>query len=124
MQQLSQVFKALSEPLRLRIIRQLLTNGREAYGEELAGALGIPPYQLSRHLKVLTATGLVTERREGRWVYYSLAKNHGHGQVLVSLRPLLTHAKPPRRRKMRRARQALAPEQVNWNNGPAIPGML
>jgi len=124
MNELSQVFKALSEPLRLRILRRLLTNGREAYGEELAEALGIPAYRLSRHLKVLISTGLVTERREGRWVYYSLAKNHGHGQVLVSLRHLLANAKPPRRRKIRRARPALVPEQVNWNEGPAIPGML
>ena len=140
MNELSQVFKALSEPLRLRILRRLLTNGREAYGEELAEALGIPAYRLSRHLKVLISTGLVTERREGRWVYYSLAKNHGNGHVLASLRRLLANARPPvEPRRLRRSgatsrakrgtngRTAMHPYEAsdfNWNEGPAIPGML
>lgn len=89
MEQLSQLFKALSEPLRLRIIRWLLSTGKEAYGEELANALGVPAYQLSRHLKVLKATGLIHERKEGRWVYYSVAKHNGHGIILSALKRLL-----------------------------------
>ncbi|MBI3324032.1 MAG: winged helix-turn-helix transcriptional regulator [Candidatus Omnitrophica bacterium] len=78
MHELSFVFKALSQPLRLKIVRLLMDRGREAYGDELAKSLRIPAYQLSRHLKVLKAVGLVHERRAGRWVYYSLGDNNGH----------------------------------------------
>jgi ArsR family transcriptional regulator len=95
MDRLSHVFKALSEPLRLRILRLLLAQGKEAYGEELARALSIPPYQLSRHLKVLRSSGLVQERKEGRWVYYSIATAESGGRVLASLRRLLTEAIEP-----------------------------
>jgi DNA-binding transcriptional ArsR family regulator len=89
MERLTSVFKALSEPLRLRIVQWLMIHGREAYGEELASALSVPPYQLSRHLKVLTATGLVQERRAGRWVYYSITKGTGHAALLSVLRRML-----------------------------------
>ena len=90
MRELGLLFKALSEPLRLRIIHLLLTNGKEAYGEELAKALQIPAYRLSRHLKVLKTSGLIAERREGRWVYYSLANRNG--QLLRALRRLIAES--------------------------------
>jgi len=92
MGKLSLIFKALSDPLRLRIVRLLLRNGKEAYGEELARALDIPAYRLSRHLKVLKATGLINERRVGRWVYYSLTKRNG--QLLGTLRRIIADPAP------------------------------
>ena len=142
MGELSILFKALSEPLRIRIVRLLLDNGREAYGEELANALGIPAYRLSRHLKVLRTTGLINERREGRWVYYSLAKRNG--QLLRALRRIIADAvvsapdggsarsaTPSGRRKNqavrrspRKPRTLVDEEGFNWNEGPAIPGIL
>ncbi len=94
MEQLNLIFKALSEPLRLRIVQVLLANGREAYGEELAKELDVPAYQLSRHLKVLKTTGLIHERKEGRWVYYSLAKHNGNNRLLGALRRLLVESEP------------------------------
>ena len=138
MRELSLLFKALSEPLRIRIIHLLLDNGREAYGEELARALEIPAYQLSRHLKVLKASGLINERRVGRWVYYSLANRNG--QLLRTLRRLIAGANLPathgngrqepraskrRRRALQRSQQTLIEQDdFNWNQGPAIPGVL
>ncbi len=89
------VFKALSEPLRLRVIHLLLSNGKEAYGEELATALDVPAYQLSRHLKVLRTSGLIHERKAGRWVYYSLDKSNGNPRLLASLRQLLADSEKP-----------------------------
>ena len=142
MGELSLLFKALSEPVRLRIVRLLLDHGREAYGEELAAALGIPPYQLSRHLKVLRTTGLIHERREGRWVYYSVAKHNG--DRLGALCRLIADAKAPggrtvrwhgktlkRRtgngsaRPARRGLRAMVEQDgFNWDQGPAVPGVL
>jgi len=39
--------------------------------------LGIPQSKASRHLAQLRATGLVTDRREGRWMHYTLAAAAG-----------------------------------------------
>ena len=139
MEQLSAVFKALSEPLRLRIIRQLLAS-KEAYGEELATALGIPAYQLSRHLKILKSSGLIHERKAGRWVHYSLANADGHGRLLAAIRRLLAEAQQPvapsaRPSRMSRAarpattdpgparRPAGEPALVDWEEGAVIPGL-
>ena len=144
MERLSHVFKALSDPLRLRIINQLLANGKEAYGEELANALAIPAYQLSRHLKVLKTTGLIHERREGRWVYYSLTKNGGGGHLLTALRRLLAESAEPvdgnggqgraSRSRAKGGRETRATNQsstespvssqpVNWDPSSAVPGI-
>jgi len=35
--------------------------------------LEVPQYNISKHLKVLKHAGLIVERKEGRWVYYSIA---------------------------------------------------
>ena len=152
MYELSNCFRALSEPLRLRIIQLLLKGQKEAYGDEIAQSLGIPAYQLSRHLKILKNAGLVKERKEGRWVYFSIAKEKAY--LFHSVRPLLARAKTPgtlkpkrtfrapkqnnlngRPRTQRQAlpdqtvqnnaeRQTVKENEFNWNEGPAIPGVL
>jgi len=40
---------------------------------ELHGALGESQPKVSRHLAQLRSCGLLTDRRQGQWVYYSLA---------------------------------------------------
>lgn len=65
------LFQALSDEKRLRILS--LLGGGEHCVCELTEALGLPQSLLSFHLKTLRDAGLVTDRREGRWVYYSLA---------------------------------------------------
>lgn len=63
-------FHALSDETRLEII-QLLSHGERCVCE-LTGALDAAQSRLSFHLKTLKDAGLVTDRREGRWVYYAL----------------------------------------------------
>jgi len=70
MPQTVEIFKAMSDPLRLRILR--LLRQREACVCELVYALEVPQYRASKHLRVLRHAGLVADRREGNWVYYSL----------------------------------------------------
>jgi ArsR family transcriptional regulator len=64
------LFHALSDPTRLSILRRL------RFGErcvcDLTDALDAAQSRLSFHLKVLKDAGLVTDRREGRWMYYTL----------------------------------------------------
>lgn len=64
-------FQALSDEKRLRILA-LLGSGEHCVCE-LTEALDLPQSLLSFHLKTLRDAGLVTDRREGRWVYYALA---------------------------------------------------
>jgi ArsR family transcriptional regulator, arsenate/arsenite/antimonite-responsive transcriptional repressor len=64
------LFHALSDPTRLSILQRL------RFGErcvcDLTDALEAAQSRLSFHLKVLKDAGLVTDRREGRWMYYTL----------------------------------------------------
>ena len=70
-----QVFKALGDETRLRILN-LLRQG-ELCVCDIMKVLGIPQSKASRHLAQLRATGLVTDRREGRWMHYTLATAGG-----------------------------------------------
>jgi ArsR family transcriptional regulator, arsenate/arsenite/antimonite-responsive transcriptional repressor len=63
-------FHALSDETRLEIIERLLTGERCVC--ELTDALDAAQSRLSFHLKTLKDSGLVTDRRQGRWVYYTL----------------------------------------------------
>jgi ArsR family transcriptional regulator len=64
------VFQALSDDKRLRILGLLV--GGEQCVCELTEALDLPQSLLSFHLKALKEAGLVADRRDGRWVHYSL----------------------------------------------------
>ena len=67
-------FAALGDRVRLRIACALMaaTSGGLCVCE-LVDALGETQPNVSRHLKLLQAAGLVTERREGRWIYHELS---------------------------------------------------
>lgn len=71
----AQVFKALADETRLRILKLLLEVGEEVCVCELVAALGLPQYRVSRHLNVLKRAGLLAGRRSGTWVYYSPARD-------------------------------------------------
>ena len=66
----AQLFHALSDTTRLSILNRL------RFGErcvcDLTDALDAAQSRLSFHLKVLKDAGLVTDRRDGRWMYYTL----------------------------------------------------
>lgn len=66
----AQMFHALSDDTRIRILERL--RGGERCVCELTDALDIAQSRLSFHLKVLKEAGLVTDRRESRWIYYTL----------------------------------------------------
>src|SRR5207237_767988 len=66
-------FHALSDETRLEIVRLLSHSERCVC--ELQDAVGAAQSRLSFHLKSLKDAGLVSDRREGRWVYYSLNRH-------------------------------------------------
>ncbi len=67
---LSTRLKALSDPHRLRILDRL--RGGERCVCELMDVLDAGQSLLSFHLKTLKDAGLVSDRREGRWMHYTL----------------------------------------------------
>ena len=62
--------RAIAEPSRARVIA-LLGHGEHCVCD-VGTALGVSTALVSHHLRVLRASGLLRERRAGRWVYYSL----------------------------------------------------
>jgi len=71
LEQIAQTFKALAEPVRLRIIN-LLINQESLCVCDLVTVLEIGQSTASRHLAYLKNAGLVTAWREGTWMHYAL----------------------------------------------------
>jgi len=67
-----QVFKALSEEIRLRVLA-LLMNG-ELCVCDLMAVLDLPQSTVSRHLAYLRNAGWVAGRRQGLWMYYRISE--------------------------------------------------
>jgi ArsR family transcriptional regulator len=67
--------RALADPTRVRIVAAL-RNG-ELCVCELVDALGISQSSLSSHLQICRQSGVVTTRKESRWIYYSLSTRYG-----------------------------------------------
>ncbi len=68
-EEIASLFKALSEPVRVRIMYLLLEAG-ELCVCDLVDTLGVSQSVVSRHLAYLRNHGLVATRREGVWIYY------------------------------------------------------
>lgn len=83
------VFQALADPTRLRIMRLLAETGEEICLCELVDSLLETQYNLSRHLKVLRQAGLLGAAKEGRWVYHRLrAEEPAMPHLLKAIRAL------------------------------------
>jgi len=80
---LSNTFKALGDPVRLRLF-VLLGQQEEVCVCHLVDALALPQSTISRHLGVLRHAKLVSTRRDGKWMYYRL-----DGQIALDLQVLL-----------------------------------
>lgn len=67
------LFKALSEPVRLRIVHLLLDKS-ELCVCDIVDTLGLAQSVVSRHLAYLRNAGLLDSRREGVWIYYQITQ--------------------------------------------------
>ena len=76
------IFQALTDITRIRIVRLFATMNEEACLCELVDSLLEPEYKLSRHIKILKNSGLLTARKEGRWVYHRLVSGAPHLEAL------------------------------------------
>lgn len=67
------IFKALGDENRIKIISLLGSN--EVCACSLLENLCIGQSTLSHHMKILTDAGIVSVRKEGRWMYYKISYN-------------------------------------------------
>ncbi|MBF6178194.1 ArsR/SmtB family transcription factor [Nocardia otitidiscaviarum] len=83
--ELAAVFKALSDPVRLRLLSVVASHtGQEACVCDLSEGFDVSQPTISHHLKVLRAAGLLSSERRGSWVYYRVepAALHQLSQLL------------------------------------------
>lgn len=72
--ELADFFKCFSDPTRIRIL-SLLCSGEQCVCE-IAGELGMNQSAISHQLNLLRKSRLVSTRRDGKSVYYSLDDDH------------------------------------------------
>ena len=82
MKNTAQVFKALSDETRLRIMG-LLIAGEELCVCDIIGALDLPQSTVSRHLAYLRNSGLLEDRRQGVWMYYRINQDNKKNISLI-----------------------------------------
>lgn len=84
--QVTDLFKALSNPLRVAIVRELARGDRAVH--ELVDTLEVAQPRISEHLAILRGARLVQPQREGRTVRYHLMDDH----VAHIVEDAVTHA--------------------------------
>jgi biotin operon repressor len=62
--------RAVSDPMRVRILALLIEEERPMFGQELAEHLNVTPQTISHHLHILKNGGLIREERENAYRYY------------------------------------------------------
>lgn len=82
MKSIAQIFKALGDETRLRIMA-LLVNDRELCVCDIMAALNLPQSTTSRHLAYLRNAGLVDDRRRGVWIFYKINRERLEHASLV-----------------------------------------
>ena len=66
-------FRALGDETRLRILEHLVAGERRV--SDLMVLVDIGQSLTSHHLRILREAGLVSDRRDGRWIHYSIAES-------------------------------------------------
>jgi DNA-binding transcriptional ArsR family regulator len=89
-------FKALAEPARLQLLRCL--QEQEMSVNELVEATGLGQANVSKHLQLLHTHGFVSRRKEGLYVYYTLADKSVFKLCEIMCGRLEAHVEAQRRR--------------------------
>jgi ArsR family transcriptional regulator len=80
----SDVFKALADQTRLRVLNLLIEANESLCVCELVDALKLPQYHVSRHLQVLKNVDLVDVEKRGTWGYYVARTDIPQNKLLFS----------------------------------------
>ncbi|MEU4372921.1 ArsR/SmtB family transcription factor [Pseudonocardia alni] len=81
-------FDALADPVRRRILAVLSEHDEVSAGDLADHITSVGRTAVSTHLRVLRVAGLITERRSGRYRYYSIEPGGAAADVIALLRTL------------------------------------
>jgi ArsR family transcriptional regulator len=70
----AELFKALADPARVRIVNTLATSEGPVCVCNLVGPLGLSQPTVSHHMKRLLDAGVVEREQRGKWAYFSLRR--------------------------------------------------
>ena len=71
----AELFRALADPARVRIVNSLATSGEPVCICNLVEPLGLSQPTVSHHMKKLLDAGLVDREQRGKWAYFSLRRD-------------------------------------------------
>jgi ArsR family transcriptional regulator, arsenate/arsenite/antimonite-responsive transcriptional repressor len=71
----AELFRALADPARVRIVNMIATAGGPVCACEFNDALGLAQPTVSHHLKKLTEAGLLAREQRGKWAYFALQRD-------------------------------------------------
>jgi ArsR family transcriptional regulator len=71
----AELFKALGDPARVRIVNVLATSTEPVCACDLVAPLGLSQPTVSHHLKKLVDAGLLEREQRGKWAYFSLRRD-------------------------------------------------
>ena len=69
------LFKALADPARVRVVNLLATSGEAVCICNLIEPLGLSQPTVSHHMRKLAEAGLVEREQRGKWAYFSLKRD-------------------------------------------------
>jgi ArsR family transcriptional regulator, arsenate/arsenite/antimonite-responsive transcriptional repressor len=121
---LALLFAALSDRTRLRLLN--LMDGREVCVCYFVEILAQSQPKISRHLAYLRRAGVVTSRREGKWVHYKIVvpANTGAAKILRETLAVLREDKAMQADLSRLNKSCCAPQKVSALDGAPIPAIV
>lgn len=121
MRDLELALKAAGDPTRMRILK--LLERADLCVCQIQAVLALAPSTVSKHLTGLKLAGLVSDRRDGKWVHYALARDgqNPHAAGILRLLAGRLDRDPRIRSDRRRLRQVLAVPAEELCNLPPPP---
>lgn len=106
------ITKALADENRVRAIGAL--RGQALCVCQIVELLELAPSTVSKHLAILRQAGLVTSRKEGRWIYFALPENQSAPDVAPTLSWLFERldASPQYKADQKRLKQILKQDPI------------
>ena len=80
----AELFKALGDPARVRLVNLLATNDCAVCMCELIAPVGLSQPTVSHHMKKLVDAGLVEREQRGKWAFFSLKREAVHRLAAVA----------------------------------------
>ena len=118
---LALLFAALADRTRLRLLN--LMNGKEVCVCYFVEILGQSQPKISRHLAYLRRAGIVTARREGKWMHYSIVapKHAGAARILSESLSVLNDDKAMQTDATKLNKACCTPQRVSTLEGAPLP---